>query len=457
MGANPFVTPIEHARLHPAGWLRLATGVHISRLALIDDRYTERFARLPHSAPLPNGWRLPTLHSLVELKAHALVIKPYTLPTVAMLEAAGVPKPWQNAQGNDTPAMRVYRTAYIRSEDWCAQHDAEVWRRLRAAGWNGEPVFNDGKHWGLGGAIYGWDAIQPWSTFHAHDVTYTDYATTVHVECDSPDAGDVIDKAPIPTLLGARGPAVLAWQRWLNTHGYRDAEDKPLVEDGIHGQRTEYATAAWREATPREEVPTTPEPLDLARIPYRAARVQSPGWPYGPPLGVCIHTSQNTEHPMGAEVLQSTASRNDAVVSWHYSVDNDSITQSVALANRAAAAVPGNDRWIHIELFGRAEQSRDEWRDAYSTSQLRLAARLVASLCRLFRAPVRHISVADVLAGDVPGICGHADISRASLEARNAGVKRMPWWTGSAWRYTNHYDPGPNFPWDEFIAMVSQS
>lgn len=447
----PFVTPIEALTVHECGWLRLSNGRFITRLPLLDNRYDDRFARINHSArPLPFDGRLPTLNELVELRNSSFRIAPYTLPTVTMLEAAGVPKPWQEPNGNDVPAMRAYRAAHIRSEEWCILHDSHVWDTLAMKGWVDQPVFNAGKHWGEGGHIYGWDAIQPWSAFHAKDTAYTDYATTTHIVVDTLPDGHSDRSRPIPTMLGARGPAVMTWQSWLNSHGFG-----PLLMDGIHGPKTEAATIASGERSPiPAPVPPSKEASFLDTIKYVPARLQYPGWPFGPPLGVCIHTSENTEHPAGAEVLQATASRNDAVVSWHYAVDNDSITQSVSLDNRAAAASPGNDRWIHIELFGRTGQGKAGWADAYSTAQMALCVRLVRALRDRFGFPARRLSVDEVIASDVPGIVGHIDISTASALAMQRDIRRRPWWNGTRWRVTNHGDPGADFPWASFLSAV---
>lgn len=199
-------------------------------------------------------------------------------------------------------------------------------------------------------------------------------------------------------------------------------------------------------------IPTNAENY-LDSIPFRQANKATPGWRYGRPLGVCLHTSENTEHPNGAEVLQATASLRTTAVSWHYAVDNNSITQSVRLTQRAAAAGPGNDRWIHIEMFGRAGQGAVGWADAYSVAQLALTSRLVAALCRRYQAPLRRLSVDELIAYDVPGVIGHSDVSAACALARKRNLKRMPWFDGRTWRTTNHGDPGPTFPWDMFLAQ----
>ena len=125
-----------------------------------------------------------------ELHQRALFIEPVTLPTAAMITAAGVPRPWGDATGRDTPQMRKYRADNMRTREWCRIHDDEVCRRADAAGYNGsQALANDGKHQDADGDIIGWwkapapatAKIQNESGFHRAEPNYTDYATNVHV------------------------------------------------------------------------------------------------------------------------------------------------------------------------------------------------------------------------------------------------------------------------------------
>jgi len=75
---------------------------------------------------------------------------------------------------------------------------------------------------------------------------------------------------------------------------------------------------------------------------------------------------------------------------------------------------------------------------------LQLAAKEVAAICQAHDLPVRRLSVAQVRAAyyapavERPkGICGHVDVTAAYPEDQGS-----------------HWDPGPNFPWVEFLAMV---
>lgn len=124
--------------------------------------------------------------------------------------------------------------------------------------------------------------------------------------------------------------------------------------------------------------------------------------------------------------------------STHYFHDQDSTIQCVRTGDRAHAAYPiGNGRGIHHELCGRAGQSAGQWHDAASAGTLRQAARQVARDAAKWGIPLRRLSV-DQVRGYQAGICGHVDISYAFHES-------------------DHTDPGTNFPWSEFLAMVHEA
>ena len=87
-----------------------------------------------------------------------------------------------------------------------------------------------------------------------------------------------------------------------------------------------------------------------------------------------------------------------------------------------------------IELAGFARQSPAEWRDAYSGAVLRQAARLTADVCARYGIPLRRLRAADLVAGR-RGVTGHADVS-------------------AAFRKSDHWDPGPGFPWAMFLRLA---
>ena len=65
---------------------------------------------------------------------------------------------------------------------------------------------------------------------------------------------------------------------------------------------------------------------------------------------------------------------------------------------------------------------------------LEQAAALTASICERYEIPIRRIRAAGLRAGR-RGITGHVDVSEA-------------------FRMSDHWDPGPNFPWARFLELV---
>lgn len=151
-----------------------------------------------------------------------------------------------------------------------------------------------------------------------------------------------------------------------------------------------------------------------------------------------IHTAECGEVATAAESLATWGARPDTrKASWHYAIDNDSITQSVRDADIAWHAGPINGCSIGIELAGRASQTPEQWADAYSTAQLDLAARFIAQKIReeYPHIPVRRLTPADLAAGERHGFCGHVDVAK--------GLK----WGANP-------DPGAHFPWESFLDRV---
>jgi hypothetical protein len=274
------VSDPRHVQLH-GGWVRLPSGVEITRLPLWDDEH-QLFARLGWQAAdewlRAQGYRLPTVAELDELHAAALHIEPYPLPTREMCAAQGLPYDWT------APGYTVWQTASMRSHAWCAEHDEVVIERYanlprpalerpgpHSVGEVWPACANIGKHWAApAGTIYGWwradgTRIQNPSQFHAGDSTYTDYATTVHAvrdasgDSDDVDPGGGTEPAPDSGALpepsswreylsrGMTGRDVEAWQVQLGEDGcgpYNSAYR--WATDGDFGPATEYATKQWQ-------------------------------------------------------------------------------------------------------------------------------------------------------------------------------------------------------------------
>lgn len=150
--------------------------------------------------------------------------------------------------------------------------------------------------------------------------------------------------------------------------------------------------------------------------------------------GVVIHTAETPEHAKVAENLQSwTAGSTASQASWHYAVDDDSITQSVLEKDIAWHATVVNGWTIGIELAGRAAQTAEQWRDPYSLAVLERAAHLVADICKRHGITVRKLSTAEVSRGVRDGIFGHDNV-----------------------KGSGKVDPGKHFPWESFLARVRE-
>jgi N-acetyl-anhydromuramyl-L-alanine amidase AmpD len=150
---------------------------------------------------------------------------------------------------------------------------------------------------------------------------------------------------------------------------------------------------------------------------------------------IVIHTMEIDEVPGAAEACAAWFARPDAEVSAHYCVDADSVVQCVLEEHIAWHARGGNATSIGIELAGRAAQRSGGWDDPYSRATLGRAATLTAEICARHGIPVRRLRAKSVRLGG-RGITGHADVSEA-------------------FHASDHWDPGPAFPWASFLAQVA--
>ncbi len=149
---------------------------------------------------------------------------------------------------------------------------------------------------------------------------------------------------------------------------------------------------------------------------------------------VVVHTMEIAERLDTAETVARWFSRPESGVSAHYCVDADSVVQCVREEDIAWHARGGNERSIGIELAGRAGQGADGWGDAYSRALLERAAALAADVCERYEIPVRWVRAAGLRQGR-RGLTGHVEVSRA-------------------FRKSDHWDPGPDFPVERFLSLV---
>ena len=158
------------------------------------------------------------------------------------------------------------------------------------------------------------------------------------------------------------------------------------------------------------------------------------------PSMIVIHTAQCGEVSSAPENLgdwDAGASRPQA--SWNFAIGNGSVSCSVPIELLAWHAGPVNAYSIGIEHAGKAEQTPEQWADEYSTAELNLSVLVCVVLCELLQIPVRLIEANELRenhhAGKQSwGICGHHTVTQAL--------------SGT------HTDPGPNFPWDDYMARI---
>lgn len=234
---------------------------------------------------------------------------------------------------------------------------------------------------------------------------------------------------------GVFGPKTMALTKtWQGAHG--------LVQDGIVGPRS-FAAAA-RDltgfVTPPGTVATIPRMDNIAFVP---AVHYTKGARKTVRLGV-IHTMEAAEKPSTAEAVAGWfggKAGKPPQASSHVCIDNDSIVECVKFSDVAWAAPGANHDGYQAEHAGFARQSAEDWADEYSMAMLALSARfmkrkLVTDPAILL--PIQFVDVEGVAGGVKRGFTGHAQISKAFGQS-------------------THTDPGSSFPWDAYLAMVSDA
>lgn len=148
-----------------------------------------------------------------------------------------------------------------------------------------------------------------------------------------------------------------------------------------------------------------------------------------------IHTMESPEAGDTAEAVANYFKKTETRASAHWCVDSNSRVRCVHDEDTAWTMPPVNGISLNVELAGTAAQTKAQWADAYSLSVLGNAAFCVAEWCRKYGIPVRHLSYEQISRKE-KGIVGHLDVNEVFDES-------------------DHWDPGPNFPWDYFLDKVS--
>lgn len=246
---------------------------------------------------------------------------------------------------------------------------------------------------------------------------------------------------------------VKEWQHSLNLMKFTDDNGRTLVQDGDFGEKSKQATIKFQRvygfppdgvvklsmlmkaSTLISEEVTDPS---LPTYPYKfiPAKNYTPGNRMQV-KHIVIHTMEAPEKPKTAENVAKWFSSPDApMASAHYCVDDAEVVQCVRDTDIAWHAPGANASGIGVEHAGFAAQTPNEWNDGYSQAVLMNSAKLAALLCARWNIPIRHLSVPELAAGN-PGFAGHIDVTNAFNKGKG------------------HTDPGPNFPWQVYLAMVT--
>ena len=202
---------------------------------------------------------------------------------------------------------------------------------------------------------------------------------------------------------------------------------------------TAFVTIPAEKPAPR--VFNAPAPEYVGPSPNVMHDADGTPWDNRPIKRVVIHCTVSPCVPGGRYAIARLFKQAGRQASAHYVCDPESNVQ-VVFDNLVAEHAPPNPHSLGVELcdplvsmaWDTAHAGR--WSDAPHRSMLRHAAHLVAKLCLAYDVPVKRLTVDEVKA-DAAGICGHVDVSNAFHE-------------------TTHWDPGPSFPWDEFMGMVEK-
>lgn len=154
-----------------------------------------------------------------------------------------------------------------------------------------------------------------------------------------------------------------------------------------------------------------------------------------------IHTTEGAERAGSAAGACSWFDNPESMGNANDVADADGVIEFAPTSKLTWHAGGINAVSISLEICGKAGQSMADWRDDWSTKALTNAAKRAAAKCIETGIEVRKLTDDEIRAckagaTDVTGFAGHVDVNRA------LGVKG------------GHYDPGPLFPWQDFLLAV---
>jgi len=156
---------------------------------------------------------------------------------------------------------------------------------------------------------------------------------------------------------------------------------------------------------------------------------------------IILHTTEGG-FTSSVNWLRNPASQASA----HYVVGRDNPSEPVRIVQLVregdtawtAGNLAVNQASINIEMVGYSRRN-----PPVEAAVLDATVRLVADICRRYGIPVQRVTRTDILAGK-PGIAGHVDVPNPRDPSKGGGLE-------------GHTDPGPYFPWEQFLNQVKEA
>jgi hypothetical protein len=179
----------------------------------------------------------------------------------------------------------------------------------------------------------------------------------------------------------------------------------------------------------------------MAEPPITVRAAHDSGTPNLPPTRYVVHcTAGGRGYPRESAPGTAAATARyfatqAAGGSAHYIHDAGGDEEHCVPENVIAWHAPPNPQSIGDEICGEPTYTREQWLSDQVWPAVLASAVRCREVCDRYGIPKVKLGPADLLAG-AHGVCGHVDVS-------------------NTWHQSTHWDPGPNFPWDRYMAAVN--